>query len=1158
MPPLGGRGGRPLPPPRRRRATKRRPVGGVTAAARPDGGRPEPDIDRFKRTSPVYRQAIQAAYESRPLDERRRQLAQAHANPHTPESRATIQAHRRRTEEIRRLVLSHPGATEQLTRSLPVSQRLDYVQRTPSVQRQLRSDVFEHRRQHLVKQVAEARRHQPDTGGRMTELDSLAADLEMASPHYQKILDEAERAATRRKKPGLSAAGIGGAVDNLLSGKTLAGGVADVGDFLARQARKSVPAHLRAFGSDIPAAAAREAIDLPAGVVPSVYMLGKEVVTGHPKKAAQMFAEPFIETARHPLRSFEEHPLSTALIVTGAGRGAIRGARRAQRAVAGKPPRPVREVPGTALRDIGPVPKGLRRKKSGVMSERGITRRVDETVAAHEIIRRHERGQVVAEAEQALYGETPPRLRKARRKPSAAASLIAQNIVKPTRDDLEGYLAELRDAHGRIVGHEKGESVAKRKANEAAQKEIQKALEDLDLGRDAAAAKRIADLSVRQERALVDAGLLAPEQAEMARLIPYAVRRMGAKHDAEGLHVELPGGRVPLTAEEIRAHMAEHGAGLSEPAFLSHKPGQRQAASYYVPTHRAPLIAGQPRTGAAVREGTFEMGADALIDQAARNQGLVSAARLWPKFVGEYAVRGTDGAVQSFSGYRGAHNAMLELNARGDVPPMRPVPASAFGASKAQREEFLRRAEAAGDETGGEAHVFEQIADALRAASINPDRSGKWVLLPEAAVRRLEEHVKTVSPSGGERAFRQFGQMFRRTILTLSPKWFHDNIFEAAVRAAVAHAGPLSYATGRRALGELERVDPDAALELRARVAPGGLGGTQRTINVRSQAEHYAGSSAALRGLVTALGKLRRAPGAKQVADAWGAYSDFVFQLSGAIESQFQIAMFGRALRDSPLLDGHTLKLGKQAMAQAARGLRDTNEMVSFGRQVDDMFGRYSKLSPAEKRTIAQYTPFARWALNSVRFLYVVLPRDHPVLVAALAAANQAAEEWRHIEGLDDLVAWQRGFLPGPDGKVRRPPGTPFDIAGDPLGIFAGQVLPQFNSVIAAAEGRTWLGYPISGDPEDPVNRALHATWEAVKTTIPGVGAVSRAVQGKPPVSAPYRTYAARRRKATKTSKKKADDFWGTSTDAAHDDDDDFWGTRRRTRRRGADPFWGK
>jgi hypothetical protein len=117
------------------------------------------------------------------------------------------------------------------------------------------------------------------------------------------------------------------------------------------------------------------------------------------------------------------------------------------------------------------------------------------------------------------------------------------------------------------------------------------------------------------------------------------------------------------------------------------------------------------------------------------------------------------------------------------------------------------------------------------------------------------------------------------------------------------------------------------------------------------------------------------------------------------IESKFQTAMLGKAIRDSNLMDGQTLKLSKVAVEQAARGLKNTNEQVAFGRAVDRMYGKYNKFSPEGRMALALYTPFVAWTLNAVKFVYRRPPARPSHRHRPDRSTEMATDEWRKSTG---------------------------------------------------------------------------------------------------------------------------------------------------------------
>jgi hypothetical protein len=968
------------------------------------------------------------------------------------------------------------------------------------------------------------------------------------------------------KPSTLSAAGLGAFADRLLSGKATQKAVAAAANWAGRQLFAATEiSHLPGITPETKETlqhAGRDVIDIPANAIPSLYLPIKKSLTGHESEAVKMLTDPFVQTAKHPIKSFIAHPVGTALIVRG-GEGAIgHGLGKTLRTLPSETTRRIGSterrpaiVPGTALRQDRKFSKDVLvkaaqvardrrvRTKHGdvrVMTPHEVRRRVDETFGADEDVRRVQRSHAVHAAQEALTVRVPRRERvRGRVKPTAATALVAQNITRTTREDLLAYRAELEHAGRGMRG-------AKRKANREAIRQIDKALRSHHPGAVEVAARRYAEqVSKPQQRKLAALGIVSEQQAERAALIPYAVRNMGARHDAEvGLYLEREvspkqrasmiarledqasrlravsdhqrrqlghpnpsllsqakearreaerlreGGtlRIPLSNEEIRAHMAAHG--VSEPAFVTQQPGARGARNFFVATHRPPDAGPGGRTGAAVREGTFDIHPDTLVEQSARAQGLITAADRFSRFVGEFAARDAEGTIRSFKGYRDAKQIADDMTAEG--VPMRPVRINPLRGTTAQLESLLERA----DDVNHPA--YKELHDAMDAALAGTGTSGpgSWAVIPLDAAEQARHHISLMGPGAPGRVARIYGSMFRNTVLALNPRWLRGNVVEAAMRSLVAHAGPRSYLTGRRALSELEKIDPGAALEARVRTIPGGHYSLSGRMNIHTNAEHFAGTR--LAGVATALGKLRRTPGPKQVVDLWHAYTDFVFNtLNGRIESQFQTAMLGKALRDHPLMSERTVKLSRRAISDAARGMTDVNTVAALGREVDRMYGKYGKFSPGLKRMVQTYTPFIAWTINATRFVLQELPVNHPVATALIASANQATEKWRRQHGLRMFVegaapGWLQGSIPvRGGGRVRWvTQSTPFGLAGSPAENYAGTLLPQISGAWKALDaGTDWKGtrLPTEGTPNEEPGRWLAAAQSLLESSIPGV-----------------------------------------------------------------------
>jgi hypothetical protein len=554
---------------------------------------------------------------------------------------------------------------------------------------------------------------------------------------------------------------------------------------------------------------------------------------------------------------------------------------------------------------------------------------------------------------------------------------------------------------------------------------------------------------------------------------------------------------TPISPEDIRAHMEANGV-EHEPAFVTHAPGQRGARNFYVRQDKMPAYHGPKRTGAAVREGTADLDPEVMVEQVARTRGLVDAAHRFRAMVDEFAHRKPNDEVERFGNWQDATDAAREMlvDEHGEPVPhaveMTPVRINPLGGRSAQLTKTLE----ALHEADAHQHITESIDHALSGA--DKASPGDWVLIPKAAADRMREHLSVGQSTGGKLG-QIYGGQFRKVVLSLSPKWLTGNVVEAALRTMIAHAGPRSVFTGYKAIRDYEeRYGKQDAMELKSRVVGGGHMSLAHRTDVRRGAADLADSGRRLAALAEAMGKVRRAPVAKQLADLWDLYTHVVMKsLNGRIEHAFQTAQFGKALRDSPLMSDHVLKLSKSAMEDAVEGLHNTNAQVRLGREVDRMYGRYAKFSPGKRRMIAGYTPFIAWYLNAVQFLFDVLPRDHPVLTSVIASANIATQEWRKQHGLvtslvDNFTQapdFLQGSIPGKGGSnlrvSRYVPAGIFGQEGGLAGGFAGSILPQFEGMIHNAIGEDWKGDKLKKNGSTKGYNLLAAAITLIENSVP-------------------------------------------------------------------------
>lgn len=1074
--------------------------GGTTRKARPPARRPrKPDPAVFGPLAPATAGLEQAQRTAARKTQRARKRAEANiVVPAVPKVTGASPAARGDAQRrVARALKAQGVTTPQEVAALPKAQR-QRVNRTVGYQRT--------QQRNLDATVV------PDQSGTVTRRAAVG-----------RALLAAERAVAKPGQPHTTVGLPGATIDltslehkagDALAGNPLSGflkggaSLLAAGDLVDKLgAPKAVRTGLKLL-ANVP----RDALTIAAEAVPSVYHLGSEVATGHIGQAFHQILQPYKNLYHDPGHAIVNDPVGSLLLASGVegavGRVAGAGARTAGRLgatglgrAAGTRRSPL-TLPGTAVevrRDYSPdvIRKGVQvagerraagkvarlqrraatveavnperairlRERAAVktqrVTDREVRRRLDERWDAAHIMQRAVRDQAVVHVDRLLKGKG--------RAHTTLVSLVAQGIVKPTRADVRAYVDELRAQRPGL------DRVGKR-ANQELVAAIEKSLgnKHLDLHRVAGQAAAFTSHVAPLERQLVDSGLITAEAAQRARLVPFAARRLGARVNRDG-ELVAPDGRV-LSIAEVRQALRDHG--VAEPAFVPQRIGWAGARNYYASMGKPASIDRRVRTGAATVQGTFQAHPEALRDQAARLAVLVEQQRGFNGVLHEFGFKPRGRQLHVFRSHQAAKEAAGHLVLDGDGHPIPgatdwvPVQAAPFRARQAQVSETLRAA--AAGHSPVHAEVQRALAEALQDR--HPAGPAPYVLMPRAVVEQMYAHTSKLNPGNGARALQAYSQLFRQSVLATSPKWLAGNLVEGALRSAVAGVVPVvDHAIYKRSLALLEKSDPRAAAELRARVTQGGQYALATRAPRRSADQFTDGP---LKHIAGALGAIGRAPVGRQIVGSWRLYTKLVFHdVNARAERALQSGMAGRQIRRQ-LMDDRLNKLSAAAIGQAARGLRDTNEQVALGRAVDRMYGRYSKFSPGARQAIVLYTPFAAWALAATRFLGDVLPRDHPVLTSLLASASQATADWRRKNGQDlfagrPVPSFLQGGIPEGGGSVLRLSRyTPFSIASDPLGTFAQEVLPQARDVLAAAQGKDWRGRPLHPNGTNPVQGA--------------------------------------------------------------------------------------
>jgi hypothetical protein len=859
----------------------------------------------------------------------------------------------------------------------------------------------------------------------------------------------------------------------------------------------------------VPGRALQDAIDLPANTVSSVYYVGKQGATGHPLKAGEAVLAPIVHTLKHPIQSFDEHPLNTVLIgrgvkgaightagkvmrtgALGAGAKRAAGTERAPQVLPGSGKVVRRTYSGDPSSKAVAVAREKAAKRRGKhpdrMSHADIRKAVSEDQDAAKVRSQRNQAETAHKAKEAIGV-------KRGKGPTAATNLVAQGITTADRADLVRYLDEVKKAEPGL----KTERL--RKLNRQTQRLIQDAIKKHDPARVQEAARAYQQfVATELEPKVLAAKIVDPAKAEEARLAGIRVRRapqfrfMHAHGERvaklERDHAEAAysqavadaksaartsGGRVPpaehdvlLRAIDRRDHAVaavEHFKAAREQARMAHtkahlQPGEQPAyvsqqpipaRSSALPTNRVTAKMKVKRTGEGIKGGTLDVHPMKLVEQAVGTQRLIDSAVHREQFVNEWSLRD------------------------GEKPRVFANP------------------------TKAKTYAQDHDLEAKSGTGWEPVRrqDGSTVLMPSEAMSVAGKFEKGTDTNP---ALKSYTGRWRRVVLAFSPRWLLGNTFEAAFRSLVGAAGPVSYATAHRNLRALKTLDPAKARELEARA----LGGGNYTQAARVAAERVTPDE---------LGRVGRAahrfwshPAPQSLAKLYEGYTHIVFKtVNGTLEYHFQKAMMGKAMRRDPLINQRVVGLSAKAAQEAAEGLRNTPTQVKLGREVDRMYGQYGKYSPGLRNAISNYTPFIAWTLNSVKFLTSVLPKDHPVLTGLLASANIASEGWRKDHGLfldalghteGQAAGWLMGSIPGSDGShLRLSRYLPLGLMGSdtgPLGSTEGVLLPQLAEILKNFGGDDWSGHALAENPS-----FARATLAAMTSFIEGqVPIVSQAV----------------------------------------------------------------
>jgi hypothetical protein len=499
--------------------------------------------------------------------------------------------------------------------------------------------------------------------------------------------------------------------------------------------------------------------------------------------------------------------------------------------------------------------------------------------------------------------------------------------------------------------------------------------------------------------------------------------------------------------------------------------------------------------GSATTEGGLDASPERLLRQHVRAQALQDAHDSYTSFVSQFARR-KGKKIERYTDRQRVTDRVNNLNAEGDIR-WRVVRLSPFKSGEAQLRSLLEGA-------GEDPHVVESETT---TNALHGEGDGPWAIVPEAAARQMQQHMDSLSPNVAARGLRSVSSGFRRAVLATSLPWMAGNLAEAGFRSAINRVGPGSFVRGHRISSAIDRLDPEGAQAAKARLLGGGH---YAFADRRIHANLDAYTEGLVKDVTSGWRKIATESPARVLPWLWDRWTHHAFNtINKNIEQFFQKGMLGKAAKEQLMPDSFRAT-SQKAIDQMAEGVIDPNTAAALKSEIDRMYGKYQGFSPSQRFLIANYTPFGAWMRNAA-ILLVRMAEDHPATTLAATGAVNATEDWRKSQGLDigsegAMKAWLQGSIPLPGGAhLRVTRFTPMSLATDPLGTFAGSILPQFNGVLKAFEGKDWTGKDLKtkdGGPPgygDELKAALSAFADS---TIPGL-TLAQTVAKKGPKAIP-------------------------------------------------------
>jgi hypothetical protein len=753
------------------------------------------------------------------------------------------------------------------------------------------------------------------------------------------------------------------------------------------------------------------------------------------------------------------------------------------------------------------------------------------------------------------------RLRRLDKDSADTVALAVQRILQSPKTfgrDIATYRRMLEDADD---GNLKPTELA---ANRELRDLLDRAENSADPVKVFASADQIAPFLNELQKVAVEKGLFSPEQVARRAEMPRAIVHEGARYGRpEELVADVPPPArqllsergEPISTEELVARRGD----VPQPATITQRRATRATArsdfwrDWFSYGRQHP---GQKRfTGETTRKGTAANNAEALRRQAHHVNTLIQSANNYDTFASSVGAAMPENItkaaqarelLQEIEQLRADGMSQAEINrVTGLDLPDAPLTVLRRSPYAAKGDQLERIVDEQGLETPGVVSADDLTQNALAENARNIEREATpeelalaaergdspFMLAPAEAADRMFKQMQPYGPM--EKLLQQGGQMWKMAILPTSPNWYVGNAADNFIRTALAGIGPGSYLKGRRFAKALGKEN------LQAIVTGAGMESVGRTRVHRDLSQLTAEAGNAEKGLWTAAHVLRNTPGIKQIGDLYRGYANAMVHYNALFTEVLPAygALGKEVSREFQALTGKqlsALRAMPDAYADLAKRFRDGGygKNVQYQRAVEEVYGNWGKNSPAFRRFLVDFAPFAMWSRAAVRYVWLTLPAHHPIQQGMIAAAAQMTDEERKKLGLDiyaqnPVRPFQQGALPAGPGTLygNLPRFTSGGYFGNLWGNIGGQALGPAMGVLQGLMGRDWRGYPVPGLENHPEKILANAVLVGAESFVPFLPQVRSATSGGIGKLSPVRKIEAQRETTSSSSSSSGVDY---------------------------------